>query len=164
MSEIVQYKIAVCGSGGSGKTTFCRRVRGGEEFKDAYVPTIGAEVIPRIYAPYVVFNIWDLAGKDKFRCLADGYLIGTQAGVVFWDGTQASYLESLQYIETLKRINGEIPIVVCRSFSDLPRDGSPSKETWPGTQAYLEISGKNATNLDTVLTTLGDLIGLGSIA
>ncbi len=61
------YKIALVGSGNSGKTTWIKKLLT-EHFEAKYVSTLGVEVHPvtiQTNKGSIKFNIWDCAGVDK---------------------------------------------------------------------------------------------------
>lgn len=89
------------GDGGTGKTTFVKRVRPSRrsslltasfvltlndvrsqhltgEFEKKYIATLGVEVHPLAFSTnygQILFNVWDTAGQEKFGGLRDGYYI-----------------------------------------------------------------------------------------
>jgi GTP-binding nuclear protein Ran len=105
-------KIIVCGSSGSGKTTFLKRIRTGD-FEQKYQPTMGAEVTP-FDVKRAIFNIWDTAGSKKFKGLGDGYYSGSNGALVFYEhGNRKSYIKMKKYFKSIREKCGDIPIVVC---------------------------------------------------
>jgi GTP-binding nuclear protein Ran len=89
------FKTLIIGDGGVGKTSLVRLL-GGENFNPSYVATLGCCVEPmRIGKLYnqVVFNMWDLAGQEKFRGLDLGYYVATDIVIVCFDLTSVSTLE-----------------------------------------------------------------------
>jgi hypothetical protein len=65
-SDIPQFKVVLCGDGGTGKTTLVNKHKTGE-FRRAYIPSVGATVIPLDwYTSYgrVVLKIWDTVSTE----------------------------------------------------------------------------------------------------
>lgn len=119
------YKVAVMGSGGSGKTTWLRRHITGQ-FVPTYIPTIGVEVHPITFKTTdgdICVNFWDTAGQEKLGGLRDGYYISADAGIVFYDcSNKLSYLDVMQWARDFLRVAAGKPIVICGNKVDLPEE------------------------------------------
>lgn len=76
-----EFKLVVVGDGGVGKTSIANHLVKGGEFEKRYIATIGVEVqkyeASTSVGP-VMFNVWNCAGQEKFRGLADGVLHPSQ--------------------------------------------------------------------------------------
>ena len=86
-NENKTFKVVLVGEAQSGKTTFLRRHLTGEYTKN-YVPTLGVEVHPLTFNTnrgFITFNCWGCAGDEKFKGLGEGYYIGADAALVFFD-------------------------------------------------------------------------------
>lgn len=118
------FKLALVGDGGVGKSSFVRRHATGE-FTDQYTPTMGADVIPLNFrtttGETITFNVWDMAGQDKFSGMKDGYFIQSDCAMIMFD-TQSrfSYKNTGEHAKDVKRICADIPIVVCGNKVDIP--------------------------------------------
>lgn len=78
-------KVVILGEGGSGKTTYARRLRTGE-FEHKHVVTLGVEVHPfKVQFPLQKYNLWDTSGTDGFMGLGDGYYHAAQGFILFFD-------------------------------------------------------------------------------
>ena len=140
-----KFKILVIGDGGVGKTTFITRHRTGE-FTKGYQATMGVEVNPLPFYTnkgYVICNMWDCAGQEKFGGLRDGYYIGAQAAIIMFDVTnKISYKNIKQHYELLMKSRPDIPVVICGNKIDCrdrvvtPRD------------IYHDISAKSNYNFE----------------
>lgn len=124
MSEAKRFKIVFVGDGGVGKSAFIKRHKTGE-FDKRYIPTMGVEVVPLKFKTNkgdTIFNIWDTAGQEKFGGLRDGYYIGADAFVVFFDFTNRLSFNSINnWMELVKAREPGKPIILvgnkvdCRS-------------------------------------------------
>ena len=94
-----EFKVLLVGDGGVGKTTFCERHLTGK-FTKEYNPTLGCEVyILSFNTNYGVikFNVWDLAGQEKFGGLEETYLNGAKAIIGMCDLTSKISFKSLEH-------------------------------------------------------------------
>ncbi|KAG9395640.1 hypothetical protein J8273_2844 [Carpediemonas membranifera] len=115
MAEVPTFKLVLVGDGCTGKTTFVKRHRTGE-FERRYHATLGVEV--RTLPFYttrgqVNFNVWDTAGQEKFGGLRDGYYIGANAAIIFFDVTsRITYKNVPNWHRDLVRVCENIPMVL----------------------------------------------------
>ena len=68
---IAEFKLVLCGDGGTGKTTFVKRHITGE-FEKKYIATLGVEVHPMDFCTThgkIRFQVWDTAGQEKLSAL-----------------------------------------------------------------------------------------------
>nr|XP_054102928.1 GTP-binding nuclear protein Ran-like [Callithrix jacchus] len=87
----VQFKLVLVGDGGTGKTFVKRHLTG--EF-EKYVATLGIEVHPLVFHTNrgpIKFNVWDMAGQEKFDGLRDGYYIQAQCAIMFDVTSRVTY-------------------------------------------------------------------------
>ena len=93
-----EFKIAICGDGGVGKTSLIHTLIT-QDFNAPYVPTQGADVksiiVPTNQGYCIKFNCWDIAGVDKFGTLRDGFFIGSSGCIVLYDALSRSTHKSL---------------------------------------------------------------------
>lgn len=69
------FKIIVVGNAKVGKTVLIRDLLG-ETFKDKYEPTIGVDFAV-LQRGAIKFNIWDIAGQDRFKGISEVYYKST---------------------------------------------------------------------------------------
>jgi GTP-binding nuclear protein Ran len=119
---IAEYKLVVCGDGGTGKTTFVKRHLTGE-FEKKYIATIGAEVHPMIFNTTrgrICFQVWDTAGQEKLCALRDGYYIGANCGIIMFDVcNRITYKNVITWYKALTRVCEGIPIVLVGNKVDV---------------------------------------------
>jgi len=113
-----------------GKSTFVKRHRTGE-FEKQYVPTIGVEVHPlRFHTNYgsITFKVWDTAGQEKFGGLRDAYYINGECAILMYDLTnRMSFSNMHRWYNDVKRVCGDIPIVIVGNKCDLAQSERVAK-------------------------------------
>lgn len=117
----VPVKVCIVGDGGVGKSTFVKRHRTGD-FEKKYIATMGVEVSPIRFATSagpITFNIWDCAGQEQFGGLRDGYWMGCNFFMVFFDVTSLnSYKNAEGWICSIIDSNPKARIVLCGNKVD----------------------------------------------
>ena len=122
-SDIVaEYKLVLCGDGGTGKTTFVKRHLTGE-FEKKYIATLGVEVHPMEFFTSrgkFLFQVWDTAGQEKLACLRDGYYIGAHCAIIMFDVcSRVTYKNVAKWYKELTRVCEGIPIVLVGNKVDV---------------------------------------------
>lgn len=119
---IPSFKLVLVGDGGTGKTTYVKRHMTGE-FEKRYVATMGVEVHPIKFQTnrgMIRFNVWDTAGQEKFGGLKDGYYIGADCAIIFFDVTsRITYKNVTNWHRDLRRVMERIPIVLVGNKTDI---------------------------------------------
>lgn len=122
-------KIILAGDGSVGKTVL-RNNYLGKSFNSKYDMTIGADFVlhhANVDEYAVKFQIWDLAGQQRFKDVRSRYYLGSAGALLLFDVTQQSSFENLDFwVEEIWEHNGKgvIPIVVLGNKVDL-RDQIP---------------------------------------
>ena len=112
---VAEWKLVLCGDGGTGKTTFVKRHLTGE-FEKKYIATLGVEVHPMVFCTSkgnIRFQVWDTAGQEKLACLRDGYYIG------FDVCSRVTYKNVNKWYKELTRVCEGIPIVLVGNKVDV---------------------------------------------
>jgi GTP-binding nuclear protein Ran len=105
-------KVCVMGASGLGKTTWVKRLMTGD-FEGRHIPTLGVEVHPlslQTNEGMVTFNLWDVAGLDKYRGLGDAYFLQAQGGILF---LTSDVRDNKRRLHEFRRITSETTPVVC---------------------------------------------------
>ena len=119
---VAEYKLVLCGDGGTGKTTFVKRHLTGE-FEKRYIATLGVEVHPMVFFTSrgkIRFQVWDTAGQEKLASLRDGYYIGANCAIIMFDVcSRVTYKNVPKWYKDLTRVCEGIPIVLVGNKVDV---------------------------------------------
>lgn len=178
-------KIVLMGDGAVGKTSL-RNSFMGERFTGDYLMTVGADFSLKEYPVTVQgksfdikFQIWDLAGQQRFENVRAAFYNGTVGGVLVYDITRPdSFENTIKWLLELGK-NSNVrgnppPVVLLGNKSDLREkvDNAVSKEqgqllakTLPQYYCnnrfqipFFETSAVNGSNVDLAFKTLGEQI------
>ncbi|MHA1214155.1 MAG: Rab family GTPase [Candidatus Hodarchaeales archaeon] len=172
-------KIVLIGDGGVGKTAIRERYLG-KGFKAQYLLTIGADFAMRddiVNDKPVRYQIWDLAGQQRFDAVREVYYKGCVGALLVYDVTRPdSYFNTPKWINELWTNNGRgrVPLIVVANKIDMRElsDDTVSEEqgriftdrlsklTKPEGFAchYIETSAKTGVNIDRAFGLLGTSI------
>ncbi|MFX1282452.1 MAG: Rab family GTPase [Promethearchaeota archaeon] len=172
-------KIVLIGDGGVGKTAIRERYLG-KGFKAQYLLTIGADFAMRddsVKGEPIRYQIWDLAGQQRFDAVREVYYKGSVGALLVYDVTRPdSYFNTPKWINELWTNNGRgrVPIVVVANKIDMrelsddtisPEQGRIftdrlTKLTRPeGFDCYfIETSAKTGVNIQAAFSLLGENI------
>lgn len=168
------YKICLLGDGGVGKTSLRERFLG-KGFQSGYILTIGADFAVQdivVNGEQIKFQIWDLAGQQRFSAVRALYYKGSHGAILVFDRTRP---ESLYNLENWKKelftnVGREIPYIILGNKSDLPNsvdDGELDRfiqksqteiTDIPYKINYLNTSAKSGLNVQDAFESLGDVI------
>ncbi|MFX1514878.1 MAG: Rab family GTPase [Promethearchaeota archaeon] len=145
------FKICLIGDGGVGKTSLRERLLG-EGFESTYILTIGADFATYetdIEDEHYKFQIWDLAGQQRFDVVRAVYYRGSHGAILVFDQTRP---ESFSNLEEWKRemfthVRRKIPFIVLGNKSDLKGKVDPE-----AVQEFIEKSEKEFSFLKNPLT------------
>jgi len=173
---VTVLKIVLCGDGGVGKTAIRERYLG-KGFKSQYLLTIGADFAMRddkIGTTPIRYQIWDLAGQQRFDAVREVYYKGCVGALLVYDVTRPdSYFNTPKWINELWENNGRgrVPIVVVANKIDMRElsDDTVSPEQGrvftnrltdltksEGFEcSYIETSAKSGVNIQSAFALLG---------
>ncbi len=171
------YKVVLLGDGAVGKTSI-RQQYLGKGFKEGYSMTIGADFcVKRVELSDIIitFQIWDLAGQQRFDVVREVYYRGSSGALLIFDVSNPGSFENLPaWLNELTKNNYDriVPIVLIGNKTDL-RGTSPClpKEAgqqyaaalsqWTGFDVpYLETSAKSGLNVEEAFGLLSKQIEL----
>ena len=168
------YKICLLGDGGVGKTSLRERFLG-KGFQSGYILTIGADFAVQnleIDAVQYKFQIWDLAGQQRFEAVRALYYKGSHGAILVFDRTRPESLYNLEKWkkELFTNVGRQIPYVLLGNKSDLPnainqeeltRFVEKSQQEVSGISYsiyYLDTSAKSGLNVTEAFSQLGRTI------
>uniref|UniRef100_A0A6B2LIU0 Uncharacterized protein n=1 Tax=Arcella intermedia TaxID=1963864 RepID=A0A6B2LIU0_9EUKA len=101
-------KCIMVGDSGTGKTSFIKRVFH-HKFEESYMSTIGVDFERKTFSRSkdgtpIEFDlqIWDTAGRERFRTITRAYYRGTHAFFILYDVTQPDSFERVpEYIQEI---------------------------------------------------------------
>jgi len=108
-----------------GKTRLLMQTIGGQNVSEygtsnKYIPTLGVEV-----HKWKNYNVWDMAGDERFGGLRDGYLVGANHALILWDGKK----KPTKWIQMCKCV--EVPFTLVLASSNLlPEIPETSMKIW----------------------------------
>ncbi|WVN89311.1 uncharacterized protein L203_104533 [Cryptococcus depauperatus CBS 7841] len=105
MSRTTSFKLVLLGESAVGKSSLVLRfVR--NEFSDFRESTIAAFLTQSIQldeTKTIKFEIWDTAGQERYKSLAPIYFRNSNAAVIVYDITQASFEKAKSWVRELQR-------------------------------------------------------------
>jgi small GTP-binding protein len=136
---LIVLKVLLIGDGGVGKTAIRERYLG-KGFDSQYILTIGADFATRddfVYGTPIRYQIWDLAGQERFDGVREVYYRGALGALLVFDITRPdSYFNIPKWIKEIWKNNGrsKVPIIIVGNKIDM-RD--PENETISSKQGSL---------------------------
>lgn len=120
---VAEFKLVLCGDGGTGKTTFVKRHLTGE-FEKKYIATLGVEVHPMDFYTTrgkIRLMVWDTAGQEKLAGLRDGYYINANCAIIMFDVcSRITYKNVPKWYKDVMRVCENIPVVLVGNKVDVP--------------------------------------------
>lgn len=169
-------KIVIIGDGGVGKTAI-REQYLTKQFQSEYVLTVGADFAMRdeiVNGTSLRYQIWDLAGQQRFDGVREVYYKGALGALLIYDVTRPdSFFNTPKWINELWTNNtrGRIPVIVVANKIDLRESCDESISTEQGrlftdrlnkltspegfTCHYVETSARTGINIQEAFSLLG---------
>lgn len=168
-------KIVICGDGMVGKTAIRQRYMG-YAFKPSYLMTVGADFAIKnqpIGDTALKYQIWDLAGQQRFSAIRAMFYKGSLGALLLYDVTRLDTFENVPVWvgEIKKNVGHVVPLVLVANKVDLRDQADISVSTETGIQLaqeltetymegrmevpYLETSAKTGQNIEESFVNLG---------
>ncbi|MFX0183783.1 MAG: Rab family GTPase [Candidatus Hodarchaeota archaeon] len=170
------YKIVLMGDGGVGKTAIRERYLG-KGFNTQYILTVGADFAmydDSINGTPIRYQIWDLAGQNRFDVVREVYYQGCIGALLVYDVTRPeSFYNMPKWINELWTSNGRgrVPLVVVANKIDMrelidttisPHEGHTFTENLSNLTKpegfschFIETSAKTGVNITRAFSLLG---------
>ena len=142
-------KVCLLGDGAVGKTALRERYLG-KEFTSSYLMTIGADFAVQktlVKDKEVKFQIWDLAGQERFNSVRSLYYSGSHGALFVFDVTRPESYQNIinGWLPELKKHirGGAIPVILLGNKTDLRDANDPTHIT---TEQGLKLADEMAKN------------------
>jgi small GTP-binding protein len=127
-------KICLIGEAAVGKTSLIRRFVY-DKFEDRYIATIGTKTSAKeLHIKmddqdyHLILQIWDIIGLRCFAKLQTRAYTGANGAIFVLDKTRrGTWLAFTNWLLSVYRVTGEIPVIVLANKNDLPCDYSDSE-------------------------------------
>ncbi|WVQ81790.1 hypothetical protein IAT38_003915 [Cryptococcus sp. DSM 104549] len=131
MSRTTSFKLVLLGESAVGKSSLVLRyVR--NEFSDFRESTIAAfltQTVSLDESTTIKFEIWDTAGQERYKSLAPIYFRNSNAAVIVYDITQASFEKAKSWVRELQRqADPSIVIMLVGNKTDLDAQRKTPRE------------------------------------
>ena len=156
-NEIDQvYRIIFVGDSSVGKTNIITKYKY-NTFEDSHLTTIGIDFVSKILNirnKTIRLNIWDTAGQEKYRIIANSYYRNSNAVCIVYDITnKISYYNIKRWIEDVKKnCSPSVDIYIIGSKLDVQHDREINKNDVEkyceeNNFKYFEVSALNNYNI-----------------
>jgi len=153
----LEYKIAVCGSGGTGKSAITVQLVS-SHFIDTYDPTLedAYRLQMSVDNNTVILDILDTAGQEEYSALRESYMRTGQGFIIVYSVVdRLSFEEASKFYHQIVRVKEDlprVPLVLVGNKIDLGNDRQVTTEEGKAlaTQfaaAFIETSAKNRVNI-----------------
>ena len=117
-----EYKVLLVGDPGVGKGDYINKLKDLFDYDtlNSSAPSLVAEdvVALKMNTNYgaITFNLWNIAGQEKYEFLRDGSYNGADCAIIMFDLTSRITKRNIPtWRRDVSRVCGNIPIVVCGS-------------------------------------------------
>jgi small GTP-binding protein len=162
-------KICLVGNPAVGKTSLIRRYVY-DMFDDKYLSTIGAKITKKIvniegktHDTELTLMIWDIEGQKNVGSVHSSYYRGADAAIVVCNVTVKETFENIpNWVKTVFKVTGEIPLVFLANKTDLPNKKFGEDEikniASEFNAQYLFTSAKTGKNVENGFLTISKLL------
>jgi len=165
-----QIKVVLLGESSVGKTCIVKRFAN-DSFNEDSNATLGATFVSKTldmpeYGVAIKFQIWDTAGQEKYRSLAEMYYKDAVAAILVYDITKKASFDGITYwLEELKKNAPEgIKIAVAANKSDLVEKeeipmSAAQKYATENNASFHSTSAKEGTGIKELFITIAKNLG-----
>ena len=161
-----RFKIVLVGDENVGKTSLVRRFVD-DQFSESYIPTLGFQIFLKslnIKEYSVDFNIWDIAGQQRFELVRRNYYSHCQGFLLVLDLTKPALDQHLeQWIAEVRAVCPNVPFILVGNKVDLPYLKDVKAEFDKNSEqlaasGHILTSAKTGTNVKDAFDLLGRII------
>jgi small GTP-binding protein len=157
-------KVVVIGNAEVGKTSLTVRFVDGY-FNPKYLMTIGTNFFVKdiVLGERVLrLQLWDTAGQERFGPIRTMFYRGSRGALLVYDQTNKASFERLGFwIEEIRKVCGDIPIILVGNKADLPVKVAPEQGNQFASEynmPFIESSAKTGLNVRAAFERLGQLV------
>ena len=150
-----EYKVLLLGDGGVGKEEYVNTLKDLFDYDtlNSSAPSLVAEdvVALKMNTNYgaITFNLWNIAGQEKYEFLRDGSYNGADCAIIMFDLTSRITKKNIPFWRRdVSRVCGNIPIVLCGSKFDIKDRKVKAKQIKKNNIPYYDISAKLKYNVE----------------
>ena len=134
-SNDIACKVVLVGESGVGKTSIIKRyVR--DEFSDIMEANINSSCFTKTleikkYNKSITFDIWDTAGQEKYRSIANHFFINTSIAILVYDITEResfNCIKNFWYSKVKESVDENIVLCIAANKCELYQDEEVSSE------------------------------------
>ncbi len=130
---MIEFKLKICllGDGAVGKTSLIKKFVY-DEFDDKYIMTFGSKTSKKVLSltspkdgepAQLTLMIADIMGQKDVANVQDAFMVGSKGAIIVCDMTRKETLESIgSWIDNVKKVCGDVPIVLMANKHDLTDD------------------------------------------
>jgi small GTP-binding protein len=162
-----QFKLALIGDSGVGKTSV-RRCYMGDEFRaESLLSTVGVDWDTKsivVDGVNVTMKIWDTAGQERFKSLTRNYFRGAHGIMIFYDVSSITSFKNVQnWLNEIAQVEDNVQKLLIGNKSDLDHIRQVSIEEGrrfasQHDMLFFETSASSGANVKEVFTTLAKLM------
>ncbi len=156
--------MTVIGNAEVGKTSLVVRYVEGY-FNPKYLMTIGSNFFVKdieIGDRVLRFQLWDTAGQERFGPIRKVFYRGSKGALLVYDRANPVSFERLSFwIEEIRKVCGDIPLILVGNKADLPVKVAPEKGEQFAKEhniPFMESSAKTGLNVGHAFERLGQLV------
>ncbi len=149
------FKICILGEGSVGKTSLVKQFSQ-SVFESEYKSTIGVSIIKNDYfidGDHVNFQLWDIAGQERWLNMRRVYYAGSQGAIVVYDVTNPASFHAIdKWVEEFKSYNPKSKYIIIGNKVDLGDQRQISTEKGQEKASlhdciFIETSAKTSENV-----------------
>ena len=167
MDDDYTFNIVLIGDDTAGKTSLTTRYISGF-FIDDHQMKIGADFYSKTTSyegKRVKLLLWNFGGEEQFKFLMRKYSEGADAAIYLYNITIPNSLDRLgEWIQVIKNLAGDIPIMLVGSEAHLDEERQITKEQGievariHNLSGFIEVSSKTGKNINQLFESITEIL------